>query len=184
MRGTAFRTIALAAIAVLLLAAAACGSGDDESAADTQAAAASTTDDGAATTAAADTTSDDGSDDTPSFEGSKDCVELAQLGAKVSEALGGTGADTEKTKEFLDEFADKAPDEISDDFQVIADAYSKIADAIADANVKPGETPDPEALAKLQSVATELDQTKLAEANTNITAWVSENCGALTTTTD
>jgi hypothetical protein len=182
MRRKAFWAVALAAIGVLLLTAA-CGGGDDDSAAaDTQAAA---TTESPAATEATDTTSseDDGDDDTSSFEGSADCLELAQLGVKVSEALSGTGADTEKTKEFLDEFADKAPDEISDDFQVIADAYSKIADALGDANLQAGETPDPEALAKLQEVATSLDQQKLEEANTNITAWVQDNCGSLTTTT-
>jgi hypothetical protein len=182
MRRKAFWAIALAAIGVLLLTAA-CGGGDDESAADTQAAA---TTESPAATGATDTTSDDSSDDEgddPSFEGSSECVELAQLGAKVSEALSGTGADTEKTKEFLNEFADKAPDEISDDFEVIADAYSKIADALGDVDVQAGETPDPEAIAKLQAVASELDQAELQEANTNITAWVTENCGGLTTTT-
>ena len=182
MRGKAFWAIALAAIGVLLLTAA-CGGGDDESAAGTEAAA---TTESPAATDATDTTSDDSSDDSgdePSFEGSSDCVELAQLGAKVSEALSGTGGDVEKTEEFLNEFADKAPDEISDDFQVIADAYSKIAEALGDVDIASGETPDPEALAKLQELSTELDQAKLQEANTNITAWVTENCGGLTTTT-
>src|SRR5262245_36048816 len=179
MRRKAFWAIALAAIGVLLLTAA-CGGGDDESAADTQAAA---TTESPASTDATDTTSDDSSDDEPSFEGSADCLQLARLGAQVSEALSGTGADTEKTEEFLNEFADKAPEEIADDFQVIADAYSKIADALGDVDLASGETPDPEALAKLQELSTELDQAELQEANTNITAWVQENCGNLTTTT-
>jgi len=181
MRRKAFWAIALAAIGVLMLTAACGGGDDDSSAAGTQAEAAATTE----SPPAADTTTsdDEAGDDTPSFEGSSDCLELAQLGAKVSQALSGTGADTEKTKEFLNEFADKAPDEISDDFEVIADAYSKIADALGDVDVQAGETPDPEAIAKLQAVASELDQAELQEANTNITAWVTENCGGLTTTT-
>ena len=179
MRRKAFWAIALAAIGVLLLTAA-CGGGDDESAADTQAAA---TTESPAATDATDTTSDDDGDDDASFEDSADCLQLARLGAQVSEAMSGAGADTEKTEEFLNEFADKAPDEIADDFQVIADAYSKIAEALGDVDLASGETPGPEALEKLQKLSTELDQAELQEANTNITAWVTENCGGLTTTT-
>lgn len=179
MRGTVIRAVAIAALGVLLLTAAACGGGDDESAADTQAAAAATA--GSENTTEAATTEAD-AESNPDFGSAENCTELTTLGTKVSAALSGTGADTEKTKEALNEIADNAPDEIKDDFQVMADAYAKIADAIGEANVAAGEQPDPEALAKLQQVATELDQTKLEEANTNITAWVTENCGGTVTT--
>jgi hypothetical protein len=183
MRGTMWRTVALAAVALLLLVAAACGGDDDESAADTTAAAAT---DGATTEEPAATSEDEEeSDESTDFASAESCAELAELGNKVSSAIGGAGGDTEQTKEFLNEFADEAPDEIADDFQVIADAYTKIVDALGDANVEAGETPDPEALAELQRVAGEIDQAELEEANRNITAWVTENCGTLgTTTTD
>jgi hypothetical protein len=180
MRGTITRAILLAALAALLLTAAACGGDDEESAAGTQAPAATAE---PATTEAADTTSDE-SEESESTEESgtpnlanEDCRELVGLGTKVSQALGGTGGDIEQTQEFLDAFADDAPEEIREDFRVIAEAYGKIAEALEGVDLTEGAQPDAEALAKLQQLSTELDQVRLEEANDNITAWVDENCG-------
>jgi hypothetical protein len=182
MRRTVIRAIVLAALGALLLTAAACGGDDDESAADTQAAAAATTSDADEATTAEETETAEESSETPDFAGSAECRELVELGTKVSQALGGTGGpELENTQEFLDEFADEAPEEIRDDFQVIAEAYGKIAEALQDVDVSAGAQPDPEALAKLQELSQELDQAELEEANQNITAWVEENCGTVTT---
>ncbi len=73
-------------------------------------------------------------------------------------------------------FADKAPDDIKDDFQTLADVYSKIADALDGVDTSPGSTPDPAALAKLAKLSTEIDTAKLAAASTNISTWTSQNC--------
>ena len=179
MRRTAVRMLLVAALGALLLIAAGCGGDDDESAADTQAPAATATDGGdtaGAETEPAETAEEETELD---FANAENCQEFAELGAKVSQALGGTeGVDADETKELLNEFADDAPEEIRDDFRVIADAYSKIADALADLDLDPGETPDPEDALKLQEIAGEIDQAALTEANTNITTWVNENCQA------
>lgn len=175
MSRTAFKVFLVAAMGAALLAfAAACGGGDDDEA---------TADTAAAVTTAAEeieeaaTTEEESSSGGTDMASAENCKELGEIGAKVSAALGSGGsADTEKTKEFLDEFADKAPEEIRDDFQIIADAYGKIVEALGDVNVAAGETPGPEALAKLQALATEIDQEELTQANNNITAWVTENC--------
>ena len=179
MRRTVTRAILLAALAALLLTAAACGGDDDESAASTQAPAAAATTD---SSDAAETTSESEEDsDAPNAVESEECRELVGLGAKVTEALGGAaGGDVEDTQEFLDAYADEAPEEIRDDFKVIAEAYGKIAEALERVDVSSGAQPDPEALAKLQALASELDQPRLEEANENITAWVNENCGGVT----
>jgi hypothetical protein len=178
MRRTAVRAILIAALGALLLAAAACGGDDDESAADTQAAAAATTDDAETTEAETEAEETEEAEE-PDFANAANCKEFTELGQKVSAALGGTeGADADETKELLNEFADDAPEEIRDDFRVIADAYSKIADALADLQLEPGETPDPEDALKLQEIAGEIDQAALTEANTNITTWVNENCSS------
>lgn len=186
MTRTVTRAILLAALAALLLTAAACGGDDDdESAAATQAP--------AATAEPSDTTSDtsEESEDTEEseetegdvpegFSGSEECRELVGLGAKVTQALGGAGGDLEDTQEFMDAFADDAPEEIREDFQVIAEAYGKIAEALEGVDLSSGEQPDPEAMAELQQLSTELDQPRIQEANENITAWVEENCGVST----
>jgi hypothetical protein len=176
MRRTAVRAILIAALGALLLTAAACGGDDDESAADTQAPAAATTDEADTTEGETEGAETEAAEE-PDFAGTENCKEFQELGAKVSAALGGTGADdADATKELLNEFADDGPEEIRDDLRVIADAYSKIADALADLELEPGETPNAEDALKLQEIAGEIDQAELTEANTNITAWVSENC--------
>jgi hypothetical protein len=53
---------------------------------------------------------------------------------------------------------------------------SKVADVAG--NLKPGQTPDPATLQKLQKLATSIDTQKLTQASQNITAWVAKNCKA------
>ena len=174
MRRASGATLVIAIIgALLLLALAACGGGDDESSSDTTAAETVA----AATTESEEPTQSGESSGTPDFASAANCQELGQLGAAVSSALSGTGSDTEDTVEAFSQFADKAPEEIRDDFQVLADAYSKIAEALGDVNLAAGETPGPEALQKLQEVSSQINQAEVTEASNNITAWVQENCG-------
>ena len=113
----------------------------------------------------------------PGLASSGECRQLAELGAKLGEAISGTNqSDIESQVGFFQEFADQAPEEIRSDFQVLADAYSKIAEAVADANLQSGEQPDPEALQKLQDATSSLDEERLAEASANVEKWVRENC--------
>jgi hypothetical protein len=174
MRRTAVRAVVLAAIGALLLTAAGCGGDDDESAAGDQAptvTAQATTE--SASDAEAAETEQAGSD----FASSANCQKLLTLMANVSGALAGTGSfDVEQTRRTIDAYAETAPEEIRGDFRVVAEAYAKIADALGDIKIAPGETPSPEALQRLQEVASELDQEAVTTANTNITAWVAKNC--------
>lgn len=171
MRRTAVRAIVLAAIGALLLVAAGCGGGDDESAADTQAAATES----AEPTEATETQTAEESGE-PDFTSSENCRELVELGSKTAAALSGTDPDAGTTKNLLDAYADEAPEEIRADFQVIAEAYGKMAEALEDVAVPAGETPDPEAAAKLQEIVASIDTAELTTANANITTWVEMNC--------
>ncbi len=78
--------------------------------------------------------------------------------------------------QFFEEFADNAPEEIRADFLVMAKAWEVYADVLPDLQVDPGETPDPEALAKLQQAIASIDQEEFAAASERITAWTTENC--------
>lgn len=175
MRHRSAGALALVAAFALVLVAAGCGGGGTKSgtttAAGTTAAGTTAATTAAATTAAATTTSALGG-----LASAKNCKELADLGTKFSEALGGTGtgADVKKVADLLQQFAAKTPESIRPDFTYLAGAYSKIAEAIG--NVKPGSTPDPAAIAKLQKVGTEIDAKKLTQASQNIGAWVQQNC--------
>src|SRR6266511_4474016 len=158
--------LCIAALCGLALALAGCGGGGSKSSSPPK----TTT---TATTTAATST-------TPSktaFASTENCRQLANVGAKLSSALSGTGgSDIQKAAKAFHEYADQAPSEIRSDFQTIADAYTKIADALKGVNLQSGQTPSAAALAKLQKLSTEINQAKLTKASQNIAAWAQKNC--------
>jgi hypothetical protein len=112
-----------------------------------------------------------------SFATSENCQEFIRFADALGDALSGTGdEDVQEAADAMQAFADEAPEEIRDDFQVLADAYSAIAEAVGDTDLSSGETPPAEVLAALAQVMQEVDQTALATAGANISAWTTENC--------
>jgi hypothetical protein len=165
--------VRLLTIAVLcVLAGAACGGGDEETAGDTDAVTLETTTD--------ETTTDETDTDETVGDSlaSEDCQELINASASLSRAFGSAGADSdlEDVSTFFDEFAEEAPEEIREDFQVLADAYEAYAEAIEDIDLQSGQTPDPEALQQLQEALTSIDQEEVTAASERISAWANENC--------
>jgi hypothetical protein len=182
MRSMKLTALCLALLAALMLVASGCGSSSKSSAGTTEAATTEATTEAATTEeATTEATTTEAATTTSALGGlvaSGKCKDLQNLGQKYSQALSGTGGNTDlkKTAQVIKEFADKAPSEIKSDFEVVADYMSKIADVAG--NLKPGQTPDPATLQKLQKLATSIDTQKLTQASQNITAWVSKNCKA------
>jgi len=142
-----------------------------------------TTTEAGTTTEETDTTATDttGTDTTAlgnlSFLTSAKCRQYVQLLSNYASALAGAGGtDTEKAAQALQEIADQAPDEIKGDFQTLADAYSKIADALKGTDLSAGQTPDAATLAKLAQLGKEIDSAKVSQASTNISTWLTKNC--------
>ncbi len=163
-------------VAALLLIAAGCG-GDSESSADDATATIESTD----TSGGTDTSSSGDTTDTGGGEPLAECAELSELSAKFTAALGAaTGAsgtpDLDATAKAYEEFADEVPEEIRDAFRTVAAAFSTYADVIKDADLQPGETPDPETLAKLGEAASSLNDAELTAASAEIAAWAAKNC--------
>jgi hypothetical protein len=118
-----------------------------------------------------------GTTDLSALGTTEDCQELSNLSTELGNAFGGTpSSDTEEYGEFLQAFADRAPEEIRDDFQVIADFYGKWLDAMRDADFEAGETPTPEQIQKLTEIVQSVDPAKLTAASANISTCVTENC--------
>ena len=90
-------------------------------------------------------------------------------------ARGGNEGLDEASKLF-DELASQVPDEIKADFEVIAENFSKIAEALKDVDLASGETPSAEDVAKLQELTSSLNSTEVQQASENIQAWAEENC--------
>jgi hypothetical protein len=164
------RVFAILAAGLLFLAA--CGDDDDS-------------DDSAATTTEApadnnDDTGDtgDGDVDLPSGFSSEDCEQFAEALSGAAAAL--TGAtDYSELAGFYEEVADRVPEEIRDDFDVVAEAVRDFAEAAEDAGI---DFTDPETLtpAALQQVAEEserFNEGEFQEASENLDEWRAENCG-------
>jgi hypothetical protein len=165
------RRLAVLLLAALALLAAGCGSDDggDEAAGTTDTA---IVEDDTST----ETTDGDGSetmtdDDGTALEG--ECAEFAGLTAKLQSALSGSG---DLDADAFDELADQVPDEIKDDYEVLAANFRELAEALEDVDLSGGATPSAEDLAKLQEVTQSLDTPEVREAAENIEAWAEENC--------
>jgi hypothetical protein len=155
-------------LAAFALLAAGCGGDDSDSSAPGDDTAAVETE---ATDAADDmSTADDG---TASLEG--ECANFAGLSAKLSSAFAGTNG-VDSAAEVFDEIADQVPEEIRDDYEVLADNFQELADALKGIDFAAGETPSPEALAKLQELSSKLNTPEVKQATENIEAWARENC--------
>jgi ABC-type glycerol-3-phosphate transport system substrate-binding protein len=152
------------------LVAAGCGGSDDESSASADTTVEETTTD---TTDEA-TTEDDDADTTGEFDfADEDCQALLGVGASIAAAFSGTGGgDTEE----LAELAEKVPDEIKADVQILADAFGEYAAKLQDIGVEAGETPSADQVQEIQAAIASLDQQELTAASERIEAWAQENC--------
>ena len=178
------RKLLVIPIAVLALVAAGCG-GDssNESAADTTAttvATETTTATEETTSATEETTSTEETSTTAGSSGDLElggkCKEFAGISQKLSESLSGQTADLEDASKIFDEIADQVPEEIRADYQVIAENFKKIAEALKGVDLTSGQTPSPEALAKLQELSQSMNSSEVQQATQNIEAWVQKNC--------
>jgi hypothetical protein len=178
MRRTTVPALSLAVLASLLLALVGCGGSKKASTTTTTAASAPATTTAATTTEAAGTTTKTESSSVPSLASAANCKQLADLGAQYSKAITGAanGQDMKKTGQLLQEFAAKTPADIRPDFEVVAQAYAKLAGALGD--LKPGVASNAAALAKLQKLVAGLDTAKLTQATQHISKWVKQNCHA------
>jgi hypothetical protein len=170
----------LALVAALTLVAAGCGGGSDEAGSDEatiETTTETTTEDTETTEESTETTTD--TDVNLGSIANEDCLELASVGAKFSEALSATGGqpDFDTTTKFFAELVDKAPNEIKADLQTLAAAWTEVAAALKGVDLSSGQAPNAETLAKLQEIGNKFNTPKLQQASKHLTAWAKKNCG-------
>ncbi|MCZ7590277.1 MAG: hypothetical protein M5U27_15755 [Gaiella sp.] len=165
--------MALLIVALALVAAGCGGSSSDEASPDTETtvAAETTMPDDTATTDATETGTDIDLGDL-----SGECAQFAGIASRIAQSFSGQDANIEDAAKAFDEIADQVPDEIKDDYRVIAENFSKIAEAFEGTDLASGEAPSPEALAKLQELSSSMDSAEVQQATQNIEAWVEQNC--------
>ncbi len=170
------RWLAALLLAALALFVAGCGGddGSDSASSDTAVVETDSADDGTATDASDDATATDAAEDDGELGG--ECLKFADLGTKLQSAFGSGSGDIDDVSDVFDELADRVPEEIRDDYQVLADNFKEFAEALEGVDLSSGATPDAETLAKLQQAASSMDQPEVRQASENIEAWVSENC--------
>jgi hypothetical protein len=167
----------------------ACGGDDDDDGADTggsgdQPAATETGGGGGASSSSDD---DDDSEEGPSPEEVlTNCPELQSfVSAASSGSFGSPGSDVSEDiaslQAGLQEAADNAPDEISGDFQILADAFVAFFGTLDEFDVdleNPASfaTLDAEAQAELQAALEEISSDEVVAASENIGTWLTENC--------
>ena len=170
------RWLAALLLAALALFVAGCGGddGSDSASSDTAVVETDSADDGTATDSSDDATATDAAEDDGELGG--ECLQFADLGAKLQAAVGSGGGDIDSVTEVFDELADRVPEEIRDDYQVLADNFKEFAEALEGVDLSSGATPDADTLAKLQEAAASMERPEVQQASQNIQAWVAANC--------
>jgi type IV pilus biogenesis protein CpaD/CtpE len=155
---------------------------------------------GCATSGAGETTTTAASPDTteapvtttvPDDEGTGDegvgapnaeCLEAGDAMTSAMESFGSsmTGAFTsenmEQVADQLEAMAAAAPDEIRDDFEVLARELGPFYEALGEIGLTPGAQPTPDQIAALAAASEGVDQVALQEASSNLEAWFADNC--------
>ena len=181
------RALALAAtLAALALAVGGCGGGDDESSdGATTAAAAETTE---PTTTEEETTEEETTEETTGAAtgiADEDCIELASIGAKFSEALGATGqnANFEATDGLPRAARRQGAGRDQGRSRGALGGLGRGGSGAQGHRPLERRATSAETLAKLQELGTKFNTPKLQQASKNLTAWSNEHCGTGTTTT-
>jgi hypothetical protein len=171
----ATRILLLALLAACSIALVACGGDDDDGNVDADAATSS--DDDSGSTDDNDSESTDG--DVALSDISEECMDASLAASAVygqgAAAFTGNTDAVEESADKLKEFAGKAPDEIKEEFEVMAEALQKYYEALDDLDLGSG-VPSASELAKIASASEVLNDPDFQEASDRVSDWVGENC--------
>ncbi len=171
------------AVLTFAIAGVGCGGGDDEASSTDTTSITETTDTDETTTEETDTETTD--TDIGGSLSSAECSEVAAASAAIGQAFAAQGqADLSEAEQLFDQYADKVPEELQDDVQVLSDAYGKYGQALSDAGIDPsdlsGGQPSPAETAKLvqafAKLSQEIDVQAVSQAGTNLSTWAAANC--------
>jgi len=107
-----------------------------------------------------------------------DCRKLARLSRRMGQAFSGhtPAADAKAYADFLHQLADRGPAEFRGDFAVMADAYGKIASALATVYTSPTARPTEKQQAQLTEVVKTINTGTLTQAAGEINTWLAQAC--------
>lgn len=107
-----------------------------------------------------------------------DCAALGHLTGHI--LFADTGFDYVRDRDFIDGYADRAPDEIADSVRRLRDIFDKFASAAEKAGLQPGDVPLPDQADEVKNALTysEDEQADNARAVQTVDAWVTNGCGS------
>jgi hypothetical protein len=129
-----------------------------------------------------------GDDDDGDEAGGEDAGSLADMDEACLDAVraygrvfSSIGADLEDAQDDLDAFeayADGAPEEIREDMQVIAGAFRRYVEVIAETGFDPtsSEVPDDDTRALLDEAAEDLDRDEVTQASDRVSEHFEDSC--------
>ena len=105
-----------------------------------------------------------------------DCTALGHLANHI--LFNDTSFDYVQARDFIDGYADRAPDEIADPVQRLRDIFDTFASAAENAGLQPGDVPLPDQADEVMSALTysEDEQADNARAVQTVDAWVTNGC--------
>ncbi len=104
------------------------------------------------------------------------CVELTDISSKFTQSLAGQTGDLDDVSFLLAEMADTVPPEIESQYAVVAAAFRRISEALADIDFAFGTTQSPEDLEKLRKLKSRLAIGEVQVAARGIERWAKKNC--------
>lgn len=113
-----------------------------------------------------------------------DCADAleAMTGAAggMTNAMSGEVDSLEDAVEAMEDYADDAPEEIRDDFRLMASAYADVVEVLVDGEIdlSGGDVPDQETIAALEEATSALDDEELSAAAERIQEYFQEECEA------
>lgn len=108
-----------------------------------------------------------------------DCTALGRLTGHI--LLDDTSFDYVRDRDFIDGYADHAPDEIADSVRRLRDIFDTFASAAEKAGLRPGDVALPDQADEIMnalSTYSEDEQNDNARAVQTIDAWVTNGCGS------
>lgn len=105
-----------------------------------------------------------------------DCLSLGRIPGDLVTA--GTGFDYVRDRDFLDSYADRAPDEIGDSVQRLRDILDRFASAAEKAGLKPNDAPLPDQADEVMSALSYSDDEQAANGRAfqAVDAWATNGC--------
>lgn len=114
---------------------------------------------------------------------SEDCVEafaaFSDIAAGAGALGGGEELDLAESLEQFQAFAEAAPEEISDEMQLLGEAYARFVEVMVESGFDPesGEVPDEDTMAALTEAMEPLSSPEVTEAGEVVSEYFATRCG-------